>query len=231
MTVENEKELLDFVFGGIENNYTDSTWPKSRSIICPTNSKVDAINKTIMSIFPGDVKVYRSNDSVKENEHQYPIKFLNTLCPLGMRPHTLQLKKHSIIMLLRNLDPVNSHCNGTRYVIEHLHDHIIDATIACGPHAGKLIFIPRIPMIPSDNIFPFHIKIKQFPVRPAFAITSNKAQGETLSHLGIYLKQGFFSHGQLYVAMSRAGSKDSLEIYSDRGVYTSNVVYKEVQQL
>ena len=23
MTVENEKELLDFVFGGIENNYTD----------------------------------------------------------------------------------------------------------------------------------------------------------------------------------------------------------------
>ena len=26
MTVENEKELLDFVFGGIENNYTDSAW-------------------------------------------------------------------------------------------------------------------------------------------------------------------------------------------------------------
>ena len=93
MTVENEKELLDFVFRCIENNYTDSAWLSSRSIICPHNSEVDAINNTIMSIFPGDVKVYRSNDSVEENKHQYPIAFLNTLCPSGMPPHTLQLKK------------------------------------------------------------------------------------------------------------------------------------------
>ena len=78
-TVENEKELLDFVLGGIENNYTDSAWLSSRSIICPTNSEVDATNNTIMSIFPGDVKVYRSNDSVEENEHQYPIEFLSSL--------------------------------------------------------------------------------------------------------------------------------------------------------
>ena len=106
MTVENEKELLDFVFGGIENNYTDSAWLSSRSTMCPTNSKVDAINNIIMSIFPGDVKVYRSNDSVEGNEHQYPIEFLNTLCPSGMRPHTLQLRKHNITMLLRNLDTV-----------------------------------------------------------------------------------------------------------------------------
>ena len=67
---ENEKELLDFVFRGIENNCTDSAWLSSRSIICPTNSEINAINKTIMSIFPGDVKVYRSIDSVEEIEHQ-----------------------------------------------------------------------------------------------------------------------------------------------------------------
>ena len=123
-------------------------------------------------------------------------------------------------MLLRNLDPVNGHCNGTRYVIEHLHDHIIDATIACGPHAGKRIFVPIIPMIPSDNIFPFHMKRKQFPVRPAFAITSNKAQGQTLSHVGIYLKQGFFSHGQLYVAMSSCWLKRQPEnLFRPWGIY------------
>ena len=109
MTVENEKELLDFVFGGIENNYTNSAWLSSRSIICLTNSEVDAFNNTI--IFPGDVKVYRSNDLVEENEHQYPIEILNTLCPSGMRPHTLQVRKHSITMLLRNLDPVKRRCN------------------------------------------------------------------------------------------------------------------------
>ena len=148
--------------------------------------------------------------------------------PLRNAATHITAKKHSSIMLLRNLDAVNGHCNGTRYVIEHLHGYIIDATIACGPHAEKRMCIPRGPMIPSDNIFPFHMKRKQFPVRPAFAITSNKAQGQTLSHVGIYLKQRFFSHGQLYVAMSRVGSKVSLKIYSDHVVYTSNVVYKEV---
>ena len=49
-----------------------------------------------------------------------------------------------------------------------------------------------------------------------------------LSHVVIYLKQGFFLRGQLCVAMSRVGSKDSLKIYFNQGVYTSNVVYKEV---
>ena len=49
----------------------------------------------------------------------YIIEFHNTLCPSVMPPHTLQLKKkHSIIMLLRNLDPVNGHRNGTRHVID-----------------------------------------------------------------------------------------------------------------
>ena len=93
---------------------------------------------------------------------------------------------------------------------------------------SEYIFIPRIPIIPSDNIFLFHMKRKEFPVQPAFAITANKAQGHTLSHAGIYLKQDFFSHGQLYVAVSRVGSKDSLKIYSGHEVYTSNVVYKGV---
>ena len=131
-----KKRASGLCFGGIENNYTDSACLSSRSIICPTNSEVDTINNTIMSMFPREVKVYRSNDSLKENEHQNPIGFLNTLCPSGMPPNTLQLKKHSITTLLCNLDPVNGHGNGTRHVIEHLHDHIIDATIACGPPAN-----------------------------------------------------------------------------------------------
>ena len=81
MTVENEKELLDFVFGGIENNYTDSAWLSSRSIICPTNSEVAAINNTIMSIFPIDVKVYRSNDSVEKMNISTQLSFLTHCAP------------------------------------------------------------------------------------------------------------------------------------------------------
>jgi len=54
----------------------------------------------------------------------------------------------------------------------------------------------------------------------AFAITINKAQGLTLKRVGVYLKDDVFSHGQLYVALSRCG---------DQGrVWIKNVMYKEV---
>lgn len=232
MTVPSKEDLIHYVFHNLEDNFTDLTWMSSRAIICPTNIDVDELNRIIMDSFPGEAKLYKSHDSVVEDEHQYPLEFINKLCPSGMPPHELRIKKHSIIMLLRNLDPTNGHCNGTRYIVHRLHDHVIDATVACGPHAGKRLFIPRIPLIPSDNIFPFQMKRKQFPVRPSFAITANKAQGQTLSRIGIYVQNPFFSHGQLYVAMSRVGSKENVKIYAKGKlgdeVYTDNVVYHEI---
>ena len=47
----------------------------------------------------------------------------------------------------------------------------------------------------------------QFPIRPAFCMTMNKAQGQTLEFASIWLGDGFvFSHDQLYVALSRVAS-------------------------
>ena len=73
----------------------------------------------------------------------------------------------------------------------------------------------------------------QFPVRLCFAVTSNKAQGQTMKHVGIYLQQDFFSHGQLYVALSRVQSPQNLKIYrpyegDKKSHETTNVVFKEV---
>ena len=92
-------------------------------------------------------------------------------------------------MLLRNFDPANGHCNGSRYTIKSLHSHIIEATISTGVHVGKTIFIPRIPIQPTDNIFPFQMQWKQFPIRLYFVITANKSQGQTLNKVRIYLKK------------------------------------------
>jgi len=230
LLVKSEKEIMDFVFDEFNDKYTDSFWLSSRSIICPTNLGVDQLNDKLMEMFPGEGRIYLSHDSVEENEHQYPIEYINSLSSSGMPPHALQLKKHCVIMLLRNLDPANGLCNGTRYIVDQLHDHILDAVIACGPHAGKRLFIPRIPLRPSDNMFPFNMTRKQFPVRPSFAITASKAQGQTLKKIGIYLNQDFFSHGQLYVALSRVGSRDSVRILTTCQVpgVTNNVVYPEI---
>ena len=95
--------------------------------------------------------------------------------------------------------------------------------------------IPRISFQPKDRSLPIEMERRQFPLRLAFAVTSNKSQGQTLRHVGIYLEQDFFSHGQLYVAMSRVQSINNLKIFkqSEESMKEgrkkmTNVVFQEV---
>jgi hypothetical protein len=79
-------------------------------------------------------------------------------------------------MLLRNIDPTNGLCNGTRLVVCGFQKSSIDAEIVLGQHVEMRLFLPCIPMCSSDDeMFHFHFKRKQFPVRLCFAMTVNKS--------------------------------------------------------
>ena len=137
---------------------------------------------------------------------------LNSLNPYGLPPHRLRLRKGMPIMLLCNINGARGLANGTRLIARGVSRHVIYAKIATDSHGQpcgqERVFIPRITLIPSKDGFrmPFKLKRRQFPMRLAFAMTINKAQGQTMQRMGLFLPTHVFSHGQLYVALSRVGS-------------------------
>ena len=151
---------------------------RTRAILAPKNDSVNAINLQIQQQIPGKDMSYKSIDTVVDIEQavQYLTELcLNSLEPAGMPPHSLVLKVGSPIMPLRYLN----------------------APRLCNAKGGD-VFIPRIFMVPDD--MPFEFKRLRFPVRLAFAMSINKAQGQSLKVAGIHLGTPCLSYGQLYVA-------------------------------
>jgi hypothetical protein len=243
------KMLIDHVFPALENNMDNPHYMTSRAILSTRNDSVDGINMHMIERFQGEEMIYYSFDSAEDDPHgYYSPEFLNDLTPNGLPPHALKLKLNCPVILLRNIDPANGLCNGTRLVVRGFQRNAIDAEIVVGQHAGERVFLPRIPLCPSDDdMFPFKFKRKQFPIRLSFAMTINKAQGQTIPIVGVYLPEPVFSHGQLYVALSRATAKSNIKILAIKDnekektknskkrkrtnslvTNTLNIVYKEV---
>ena len=228
--------LIDSVFPDLDKDgFTEQMY--SRAILTCRNESVDNINNKVMTRFNSDEsKVYLSADTVGDptQANLYPTEFLNTLTPSGLPPHKLYLKKNAPVILLRNLNPREGLLNGTRLRVLNLGDRVIEAQIITGRKKGNRVFIPRITLTPSDSGLPFDLKRRQFPVRPAFVLSINKSQGQTLDFVGLDLSCDVFTHGQLYVALSRVRSFHSLSVLPNpnssdgENFFTDNIVYKEV---
>ncbi|XP_034044527.1 uncharacterized protein LOC117526576 [Thalassophryne amazonica] len=227
-TVEDINELVDKVFPKLKLNFRKHSWLSERAILAPKNLAVDVINEKLLEQLPGEAVSYMSVDTVPDPDEvvNYPVEFLNTLAPAGLPPHRLVLKVGAPVMLLRNLDPPKL-CNCTRLIIKTLMPRVLKATVITGKAKGEDVFIPRIPLIPSDMAFEF--RCLQFPVKPSFAMSINKAQGQSLKVVSLNLAEPVFSHGQLYVGCSRVGNPKQLFIHSPEG-RTRNIVCQEALQ-
>ncbi|KAG5539463.1 hypothetical protein RHGRI_019865 [Rhododendron griersonianum] len=231
-------ELLSTVYPqlGVANVSTP-TFLTERTILSARNDDVNAINCTALTIFPGNSYTYLAADKMSEDDgtdrsitNRYPNEYLNTLDPTGLPPFKLQLKAGCPIILLRNIAPKDGLCNGTRMMVVRCGYRIIEVKILTGAKFGELAFIPRISLSPSSSDFPFHMTRRQFPVRLAYAMTINKSQGQSVKFVGVDLRTPVFSHGQLYVALSRCTSFDRISVLLPEEAIdsTTNIVYPEV---
>jgi hypothetical protein len=233
--------LLNFVFPTFQGaNYTRS------AILTPKNKDVDRINNVVITeLFEGEIIEKYSSDTYinQDEEARFSLEHINDVVYGGIPPHVLKLKIGCPVTLIRNLNPRQGLCNGTRLICNDVQDHVIRATVLTGSHIGDTVFIPRIEFISDDEHCPIQFKRRQFPIKLAFSLTINKAQGQTLDRVGIFLPDHVFSHGQLYVALSRARQASAIKISINRDVsitfnqpdsnpcrYTKNVVYSEVYQ-
>ena len=93
-----------------------------------------------------------------------------------MPPHLLKLKRGAMVILLRNMDPKNGHCNGVKYIVQNIRPHVLELKAITGSSSGSFLMLPRIVSISKSPSLPFTLRRKQFPLKLAFGLSANKVR-------------------------------------------------------
>ena len=137
---------------------------------------------------------------------------------------------------MRNLD-IPRLCNRTRILLTECGRYVLKGNIIDGSFDGSEVVLYKILLQSKDGnkyiSTPF--TRKQFPIRPAFAITINKSQGQSMKYVGLNLRsRPAFTYRQFYIGNSRVTIESNLYVISlDSDDYIrykliNNPVYKQV---
>ena len=234
-------QLYDEVFPAtfMQQAATDIDAFRGRVILCIQNAVAAEHNAAILDRLPGAVREYASVNSLPpdddntanggDDSFRPSEEVLQTLKSSNLPPAILRLKEGMPIMALRNLNPSAGVCNGTRFAMTGLFRNTIRGRVLGGDFHGTEHFLPRIMLYSDEKKDGIRFCRSQFPVRPCFAMTINKSQGQSFEKVGVDLRREVFSHGQFYVAMSRVTNVRNITMLCSEagGRAVRNVVYPE----
>ncbi|XP_072064332.1 uncharacterized protein [Arachis hypogaea] len=154
-------DLVLFIYPDILLHISSVDYFKDKSILAPTLDVVTEVNNHVMSLLPGNEKVYLSSDTLlnQDDHFEYELytmstEYLNALNYSGIPQHKLDLKIGVHFMLLRNIDQSNGLCNDTQMQVRRLGDHVIEYVILAGRNIGQVVLIPRMSMISNNETLP-----------------------------------------------------------------------------
>ena len=129
-------------------SYTDISRFSNVAILAPRNDHCKDINARVLNLIPGKSTICSSvNTLVVEDESellQFPSEFLESSEMRDLPPHTLELKKGCIAMLLGKLNVTRRLLNGTRLIVTKMFDNCLQLTVITGAKARTQVLLPRM---------------------------------------------------------------------------------------
>lgn len=165
------------------------------TVLCMTNARADMYNSNMYDKLTTPEVTYTARVSGRFNESEYPTH------------EELDLKVGAKVVLLKNAKS-KAYVNGSVGLVSKLEPdcvYVVVKGIECKVEVDtweKYQYVDTATGVEKQTIGSF----KQIPVRLAWAVTVHKSQGMTLSKFHLDLDRRPFTHGQMYVALSRARS-------------------------
>jgi hypothetical protein len=182
---------------------------QARTILAPTNDRVDYWNEEVQKLNPEHLHTLTSADIFDEvDDDKHIIRnmlsedLLNDFNTNGVPRHIIRLKVNDICLVLRTMSRIDKLSTNTRVQIVNIRPTVIRVKTLADPPV--YINLPRIRFrfrLPYGHSF--YMSRTQFPLRLAYCMSYNKSQGQEFSKVLVDISGPSFSHGHTYVALSR----------------------------